>query len=180
MSKGPSRLIVPGTYTGLWRGDTLVMSDTPAEMEDHLPMIRAATGRILIMGLGLGMVLSACLDLPSVEHATVVELSEDVIALVGPYYENRYGSRLSIVHADALTWEPPEGVYYDAIWHDIWDVAGPENLPTMYLLRQKYRQRARWQGCWAYQECIRMAAAERGEQKPTLAQSLVTTSKKAR
>jgi spermidine synthase len=119
-------------------------SDTPAEMREHLPIVRAARGRVLINGLGLGMVVAACLDKPDVEHVTVVELAPEVIELVADHYLTRYGSRLTVVQADAFAWEPPADAHYAAVWHDIWSVVSPENLLPMRQLREKYRGRTDW------------------------------------
>jgi hypothetical protein len=83
-SAGGRGALPPGTYTKLTRGGVIVMSDTPDEIADHQPAIRAARGHVLINGLGLGYVLGAVLGKPDVERVTVVEIDEDVIALVGP------------------------------------------------------------------------------------------------
>lgn len=161
MTGAVPRSIVPGRYTRLWHDDEVIMSDTPAEMREHLPIVRAARGQVLINGLGLGLVVAACLEKPEVEHVTVVELAPEVIELVGPHYQARYGSRLTIVQADALTWELPEGAHYAAVWHDIWPDVSPDNLLPMRQLREKYRGRTDWQGCWCYSYCVRMAEFER-------------------
>jgi hypothetical protein len=138
----------PGTYTRLMRGRQIVMSDTPAEMRDHYEPARRACGEVLINGLGLGMVAQACLEKPSVARVTVVELSADVIALVAPHYQERYGERLRIVHADAFTYQP-DVARYGVVWHDIWDDLCEDNLPEMTRLKRKYGRRADWQGCWS-------------------------------
>lgn len=157
----PARSIVPGRYTRLWHDDTVVMSDTPAEMREHLPLIRRARDHVLITGLGLGMAVAACLDNPAVAHVTVVEVAPEVIALVGPHYEARYGDRLTIVEADAHAWEPPASARYAAVWHDIWPEVSPDNLLSMRQLRDRYRAYADWQGCWCYTYCVEKAAHER-------------------
>ncbi len=162
------RGVPEGAYTRLvCRGHT-VMSDTPDERRDHAMFVRRAHGDILITGLGLGMVLQACLerrtalggdpDAPFVEcgpsgyavaHATVVERSEDVLALAGPHYQARYGDRLTLVCADALTWQPPRGAAWDVAWHDIWPDLSTDNLAEMARIRRHYARRMRgWQGCW--------------------------------
>ena len=94
------------------------------------------------------MVLQACLEKPSVTRVTVVELSADVIALVAPHYQERYGERLRIVHADAYTYKP-DLPRYGCVWHDIWDDLCEDNLPQMTALKRKYSRRADWQGCWS-------------------------------
>src|SRR3972149_6976915 len=86
-----SRRYVPeGTYTQLKRGDEIVMSDTPDEIQDHLNAIRRASGRCLVAGLGLGMVAHAMLRKPGVKHVTIVEKSPDVIKLVGPWLISQF------------------------------------------------------------------------------------------
>lgn len=144
------REVPAGTYTQLRRGRTLVMSDTPAEIMDHLDFIHAATGRVLIHGLGLGMVLKAVLAKPDVTHVDVVEISEDVIRLVAPSYAD---PRVRIRHGDALTYRWPVGFSWDAVWHDVWDNICGDNLPSMKTLHRRYGKRTRWQGSWAREQC---------------------------
>ena len=142
-----------GYYTRLMRRGWLVMSDTPAEIRDHRWAISEAKGSVLVNGLGLGVVVQAMLNRPQVEHLTVIEISPDVIALVGPHYQSRYGDRLEIIEADALTWKPPKGVRYDVVWHDIWGDICSDNLPEMHKLHRKYGRRTDWQGSWCRAEC---------------------------
>lgn len=58
---GSARFVDPGTYTGMYEGGVLWMSDTRDEIHDHSGAIIEATGRVLIHGLGIGMVVQACL-----------------------------------------------------------------------------------------------------------------------
>jgi hypothetical protein len=149
---GYRRRIVPGTYTRLMRGRTVVMSDTPAEQQDHSWFVRNVKGRALLHGLGLGMVLAAVLKKPEVTDVTVVEIDADVIALVGPHYEQMArdeGKPLAIIHGDALKWQPPKGARWGAVWHDIWDSISADNLPDMKTLHRRFGRRADWQGSWA-------------------------------
>jgi len=148
-----ARFAPVGDYTRLVRGNGVVMSDTPDEIMDHMEPMRRARGRCLVNGLGLGMVAEGMLRRPDVERVTVVELSEDVIALVGPHYRARHGDRLEIVHGDAFEWVPPRGVRYDVVWHDIFDDISADNLPLMTRLKRRYCRRCDWQGCWAEDQC---------------------------
>lgn len=143
--KGGGRSCRPGTYTRLMRGSTLVMSDTPDEKRDHYDFVRRARGHVLIHGLGLGMVLGAVLGKLEVSSVTVIELSQDVINLVGASYDD---PRVTIVCADALTWEPPKGARFGAVWHDIWDDICSDNREDMKLLHRRYGRRSTWQGSW--------------------------------
>lgn len=114
------RFIRPGTYKRLSRNGGLVMSNTPAEIDDHFRFIYRARNRggdILINGLGLGCALSAILESDKVSSVTVIEISQDVIDLVGPTFA--HDQRVTIINADAFTWKPPKGIRYTVVWHDI-------------------------------------------------------------
>lgn len=150
---GRGRFVPKGRYTRLMRNGVLVATDTPDEIRDHRFAIYRAIGQVLINGLGLGITVQAMLNRPEVEKVTVIEISPDVIALVGPHYQERFGDRLEIIEADAFTWKPPKGVRYSVVWHDIWDHICSGNLPEMHKLHRKYGRRADWQGSWCRYEC---------------------------
>jgi len=140
--------VPPGTYTQLRRGRTLVMSDTPDEIHDHLDPIFRASGLVRIHGLGLGMVAAAVLEKPDVERVTVVELSTDVISLVAPTLRDRYGDRLEVIQGDAMKIPGSSPARYSVVWHDIWDNLTHDNLPEMATLHRKWGRHADWQGSW--------------------------------
>lgn len=148
---GAGRQMKAGDFTRLMRGGTVVMSDTPAEIRDHSYFVRIAKGNVLINGLGLGVCLQMILEKPEVEQVTVIEASEDVMALVAPHFDD---PRLTIHHASAFDWQPPKGVRYDAVWHDIWDNICTDNLPEMTKLHRKYGRRTDWQDSWCRDECL--------------------------
>jgi len=149
----PARIVPAGEYTRLVRNGNVVMSDTPDEIRDHLEPMGRARGLCLVNGLGLGVVVQGMLRMVDVERVTVVERSGDVIRLVAPHYQERYGDRVEIVHADAFAWRPPRGVRYDVVWHDVWDDICADNLPEMARLKRRYASKAVWQGCWCQDEC---------------------------
>jgi len=143
------RLIYPGTYTRLVKdGREAIMSDTPAEITEHMEPIERATGNVLIHGLGLGVVANACLMKPEVSKVTVVELEQDVIDLVAPHYQLVYGNRLDVVCADAFEYEPPNGTRFNVVWSDIWPQIRPENWNDIQRLKKKYRCCSDWHKCW--------------------------------
>jgi hypothetical protein len=151
-----SRPIKPGTYKRLMRNRTVVMSNTPSEIMDHLEFIRRAKrkgGHILINGLGLGVCLSAILESDNVGKVTVVEKSQDVINLVGPRFNDDH--RVEIINSDCFNYKPPKGVSYTCVWHDIWDYICADNLPEMHKLHRKYGKKCEWQGSWARRKCER-------------------------
>lgn len=144
---GQRRRVVPlGWYTRLSHRGKVVMSDTPAESHENAPAYRAATGRVLVNGLGLGFVLQAILRKPEVTHVTVIEKSTDVIRLVKPSVTDR---RVRIVRADATTWRPARGEKFDVVWHDIWSDIDEDNRKEMTMLKRAYGRCAGWQGCWS-------------------------------
>lgn len=149
------RGIKPGTYTRLLRNGSVIMSDVPAEKYDHRAPVWKAKDHCIVNGLGLGMVVNAMLRKPEVTKVTVIEKSADVIALVSPYYAERYGERFEVIHADALEYKPPAKARYAVAWHDIWDSICADNLPQMRALHRKYGRRAEWQGSWCRYECER-------------------------
>lgn len=165
------RAVRPGSYTRLTHGNNVVMSDTRAEVMDHLTAIREIErhgGRILIHGLGLGLVVQAALRCPTVDSVDVVELNREVVELVGPHYlgrplseaaspdpyspNERWASadqRLRIYLGDALTFKFAPGARWSVVWHDIWTDLTSDNLPEMHRLHRRYGRRCRWQGSWA-------------------------------
>lgn len=143
------RFTPAGDYTWLKHRGHTIMSDTPDEISDHLGAIHRARGRVLIHGLGLGMVAAAVLRKPEVAHVTVVEIDADVIQLVSPHLTTAFGARLDVVHADALTWKPPRGAAWDVAWHDIWPNICEDNLDEMKKLHRRFGRRAAWQGSWS-------------------------------
>jgi hypothetical protein len=152
-----SRMVPVGEYTRLTRGSgvfrEVVMSDTPAEILDHLDFITEARGKVLINGLGLGVALNAVLQKPEVEQVTVVEISEDVVKLVGQHYLDKANGKLKIIVADALTWRPEKGEHFNVVWHDIWDNICSDNLESMKKLHRSYGKRCDWQGSWGKELC---------------------------
>lgn len=148
--------IPAGTYTKLEVGGELWMSDTPDEIRDHMGAIRNARGKVLVHGLGLGVVVIAMLRKTEVQHVTVVERDADVIALVAPHLHAAFGTeRLQVVQADALKWKPPEGGYYNMVWSDIWPTICGDNVKSMRKLRRMYKNCAGWHGLWCEREVLR-------------------------
>ena len=151
------RTIDAGEYTRIIRGGTTIMSDTPAEISDHMEFVRMARlgGHILINGLGIGWALEAILDCEKIKTITVIEKSKDVIDLVKQHYYDKCpkNKSLIIVHADALEYKPQKGQRYGAVWHDIWDIICADNIEDMKKLHRKYGRRTDWQGSWCRYQC---------------------------
>lgn len=152
----PGIYVPAGTYKRLTCLGEVVMSNTLMEVNTNMEFINRATGRVLINGLGLGMVLTEILKKDSVESVTVVERSQDVINLTSPSFA--HDPRVKIVHSCAFDYTPEDGEVFDVAWHDIWTYISPENLDEMWKLEDKLRPYVKgYQESWAKTECIRMS-----------------------
>jgi len=146
-----NRDIIPGTYKKLMYKGSIVMSNTPAEINDHRYFIHKAEGNILIAGLGLGVVLTGLLQKEEVKSITVIEKSIDVIKLVAPTFATE--KRVRIIKADIFEWKPPKNFKYDYIWHDIWNDICGDNVEGMKKLHRKFGRYGKWQGSWCRALC---------------------------
>lgn len=168
-----SRAARPGVYTALTLNGRLWMSDTSAEKKDHMPAVWQMHGlkakRVLINGLGLGMVLKAALAMDHVEHVDVVEIDERVVSLVGPHYTK--DPRVQIHHADAYeqTTRWPKGTRWDVAWSDIWPDICTDNLEGMARLRRSYGRRTIWHDCWLRDTLVSIQRREKIEDRQRMA-----------
>jgi len=143
----------PGIYTRLRLGDVDFMTDFYEEWWSQRVAIREGLergGHILISGLGLGLVVE-CLLRPEgspVEKVTVLEKSGDVLKLVAPHLRKRYGTRLEILNADAMGWQPPTGTRFTVAWHDIWPDPDADYSEEIALLHARYAPCCDWQRSW--------------------------------
>ena len=158
------RAVHPGHYTRLGKpnpegriGAGIWMSDTPAELNDHYEAAKNAYGHCLIAGLGLGIIVEACLRKEEVTKVTVLEIEPDIIKMVGDYLIEKWGQeRLEFIQCDALEWKPPKGVRYGMCWFDIWPSISQDNWDEYKLLHRRYGQKAEWKGSWGRHEIQRM------------------------
>lgn len=151
------RAPVPGMHTKLTGDGRFWMSDTRAEKRDHMGFLHRTRDvkaeRVLVNGLGLGMVLGALLSMDHVRHIDVVEKDVRVITLVAPHYA---GPRVAVHHADAYEQSKmwPKGTRWDVGWSDIWSDPSTDDLKDMARLNRTYGRRCGWHGCW-HQENLR-------------------------
>lgn len=150
------RYVPPGTYHRLVVDGRMWMSDTPVEKRDHRPAVDAMRrgGRVIINGLGLGLITAAALRLGC--HVDVVELDQRVIDAVSPWLVDVAAERggVLVVHqGDAYGYQWPAGARWDVAWHDIWPSISVDNLKGMHRLHRRYGRRVSWQGSWCRQRC---------------------------
>lgn len=159
-----SRAVHLGTYTRLVKNDELWMSDTPAERRDHYEplykMWQYNARRVIVNGLGLGMLLNATLALPSIEHIDVVEIDERVAKLIGPHYtrDGRVQIHIADAYEQCKLW--PRRTRWDVGWSDIWADVSTDDLADMAKMNRSYGRRCLWHGCWG--QMIKSEARRRG------------------
>lgn len=152
-------MVRPGEYCKLLLHGGLVMSDTDMEWRTNLPFLKAARGRVLIGGLGLGFVVVPLLRKKEVETVTVVEKYQDVIDLVLPHIAQ---PTLTVKQGDVHTYRSQlNGDKFDCIYFDIWPDMCWDNLAEMKSLESSYRSVLhrknpnrwnRWIGSWGKAE----------------------------
>lgn len=125
-----------GHYTRLHINNELMMSDTPMERLSNGDFVRNANGRVLIAGLGLGMIIKAILEQDNITEILVIEKYQDVIDLVAPKFNS---SKLKIICADIDNFKLPKGDKYDTIYFDIWADISIENLEHIAKLHNKFK-----------------------------------------
>ena len=123
-------MLAPATYTGLFRklddgSEQRVMFDEPREIKEALAFVEKAEGKILVTGLGIGMVAAWLASKKEVTQVDVIEKNIDVINLVTPYLPS---SKIRVIHADAFDYKLTEK--YDSAWHDCFYVV-PENTEKL-------------------------------------------------
>lgn len=146
-----------GDYTALYRRGGLWMSDTRDERRDHADFVRECARRgaerVVVSGLGLGMVARVLTIVPTIREVDVVEIDPDVIALVGPTLEKLYreaGIAFSIWEGDAMNPGAlfPKGTRWDAAWHDVWQSICADDYEEHKLIRRRYGRRVGYQDVW--------------------------------
>lgn len=122
------------------------MLNTPDIVKDFETFLNIAEGSILINGLGMGMCNVHLLKKESVRDLTVIEFDKSLVDFISPFFADE--PRCTIIHGDALSWEPPKGKRYDYVWHDIWTNPSARNVAQIDFLKEKYTNIAGWQGAW--------------------------------
>lgn len=107
----------------LRRGEDVWMSLAPLELESEMIGILAASGHVVVMGLGLGWVAAECALRSEVEAVTIIEADPAVIALhrdldLFARLPDGCGGKVRIVEHDALLWQADRPV--DLLMADIW------------------------------------------------------------
>jgi hypothetical protein len=158
--------VFEGKYARLLINGRTVMSNTWMEQVSNRHVVKKAHGKVLLAGLGYGMIILPMLKKPEVESILVIEKNPDVIKLVEPKVRHK---KLSIVEADIFEWKPVRMEKWNVIYFDIWPDRTTDNLPEIAKLHQRFkghlfRDGNQWMGSW-YEHELR---AKRRQEGPSL------------
>lgn len=118
------------------------MTLQPNEMTTTAPAVRAAHGRVLTFGLGLGYFAYHASEKENVESVTVVDISADVIDLfesqILPQFPHR--EKIRLVCEDAFSFADSKlAGNFDFVFADIWHDAGDGK--ELYLRMKEYEKK---------------------------------------
>lgn len=133
--------IPEGKYVRLMINGQLYMSDTYEEKKTNLTVVRRAHGRVLIAGLGLGVILVPMLHNPEVKEIVVVEKSKGVIDAVEHQLRREFleaSEKLKVINDDIFKWRPEKGEKFNVLYFDIWKDICVDNLKEMAKLHRIY------------------------------------------
>lgn len=103
-----------------------MMSQTPFERQNNQIILDNAHGRVLIAGLGIGLILLPIQMKPEVTSVLVVEKYQEVIDLIVPKIPID-PLKVTVVRGDIFNYLPLPQVFFDTIWVDIWTTAEEVN-----------------------------------------------------
>jgi hypothetical protein len=156
-----SQFCPPGRYVSMTVNGRVMMSDTLMEKETNRRFVDNVYGRVLIAGLGLGMILHPILQNPKVEAVEVIENNQHVINLVLPTLAC-YESLLRVHWGDVRT--PLAAAKFDCIYFDIWPIYGNHIIECPRLFDQ-YKPLLKESGmmtAWMLEEQIANVARDFG------------------
>jgi hypothetical protein len=122
------------------------MSNSFQELSQADVSIRAAKGKVLIGGLGLGVIAQLIAEKSNVSEITVVEKEKDLIDLIKPFLN----PRINIIHADLFDYvKEIKRQQYNFAFLDIWQSTGEWSWQTMVVpLRRAIGTKITKVLCW--------------------------------
>lgn len=143
--------VYSGDYVKLYVEGQLMMSDTHMERLTNQEFVHQAHGKVMIAGLGIGLILNALqnkIQTGEVTSIVIYEKYQDVIEIVGPRYKDL---PLEIRCEDILTYRPQKDEKYDTIYFDIWPSVCSDNLEQIAMLHQRWKthkEKGGWMSSW--------------------------------
>ena len=123
------------------------MVDDPPHWWSMQDYARNSIGRVLVAGLGLGLVTHELLDNSDIDSITVIERNKDVIDLISPLLPKAEGIKLQIINKDFYDFIHESEEDFDRIIVDLWTsgsleetkrILHEEVIPFSYYLKIKY------------------------------------------
>ena len=114
---------------GEWK--TWMVDDVPHwwSMQDYA---RNSIGRVLVAGLGLGLVVHELLNNVDIDSVTVVEKNKDVIDLISPLLPKVKGVKFQIINADFYDFIHESKEDFDRIIVDLWTSGSIEETRKIF------------------------------------------------
>lgn len=135
-----------------------LMTDSEVELLSNKHFIDNATGDVLILGLGLGMIVFPLLDDDSVNSITIIEKEQDIIDYVGGKIKNLdTKNKVQIKLGDAYNYHQNQSDYgkYDYIYIDFWPSLTESAFKDMEEMVITYeplkKHKNSFLRCWAYE-----------------------------
>jgi trans-aconitate methyltransferase len=145
-------------YPALFEDEEVWMSLAPQELASQSDAVRAARGRVLTAGLGLGYFLRQAAAKDEVTAIHVVEVAPEVVDLMWPHVRT---AKASIEMADIFRYTPRDR--FDLIFLDVLGDYAPEHLILLAYLRHRFQRFLRPGGTlllWKEKELRRQLAAK--------------------
>lgn len=108
--------------TMLYVNDDMVMLDDPLHWIGMQRLAEHSVGKVMVGGLGLGLVVHHLINNPKVTEIDVIEKNTDVIRLIHPLID-RKDKKVTLIEGDIFE-EPWREKEYDTIINDIWVKTG--------------------------------------------------------
>lgn len=119
---------------------TTWMVDDPPHWWSMQDYAKNSTGRVLVAGLGLGLVTHELLDNIDVDSITIIEMNKDVIDLISPLLptvEKTDNVEFQIINKNFYDFIHESGENFDRIIIDLWTSGSKEE--TMRILQDEVR-----------------------------------------
>lgn len=111
------------------------MVDDPPHLWSMQDYARNSAGRVLVAGLGLGLVVHELLNNIDVDYITVVEKSKDVIDLISPLLPKAENVKFEIINDDFYVFINETNKRFDRIIIDLWTTGSREE--TIKVLNEE-------------------------------------------
>lgn len=114
----------------LYRDDYYCMDDGPLHRQFISDWAVKASGKVLCLGLGLGVMVEYLRANPNVTQIDCVEIDQEIVDLVGAEGID------NLFIADANTFIPE--TFYDWVYLDIWSEHTPETVRKLWTQIKRY------------------------------------------